>query len=239
MGLFGADKSATLQDVKIAPSGTLYDQSRAVASKFGSKVGLTKGGLLDGRLKLTAGIDTLSDKGKQDMYLTGRTFVPESKYTNLSLFTQGEFKIFDTLTLHAGVRRENADLKVDSYRTLAAYKNTFVEGGKIKFNETLANAGLVLTPVKDVTVYASYSEGFGLPDIGRTLRSINTPGQKISNMRNSTDPDRRHRARHPGTQGRLGPGRRLLPLRLGFRCARDLGQRCVQYGAREDPPGRL
>lgn len=184
VGLFGADKSATFQDVKIAPSGTLYDQSRAVASKFGSKVGLTKAGLLDGRLKLTAGFDTLSDKGKQDMYLTGRTFVPESKYTNLSLFFQGEYKVFDTLTLHAGVRRENADLKVDSYRTLAAYKNTLVEGGKIKFNETLANAGLVLTPVNDVTVYANYSEGFGLPDIGRTLRSINTSGQKISNMRN-------------------------------------------------------
>lgn len=184
VGLFGADKSATFQDVTIAPRGTLYDQSRAVASKYGSKVGLGKSGLLDGRLKITAGFDTLADKGKQDMYLTGRTFVPESEYRNLSLFTQGEYKVFDTLTLHAGVRREKGELKVDSYRTLAAYNNTFVEGGKIKFNETLANAGLVLTPVKDVTVYASYSEGFGLPDIGRTLRSINTPGQSIGNMRN-------------------------------------------------------
>ncbi|WP_273036260.1 TonB-dependent receptor [Massilia timonae] len=184
VGLFGADNSATFQDVTIAPRGTLYDQSRSVASKYGSKVGLTREGLLDGRLKLTFGFDTLVDEGKQDMYGTKRTFVPESKYRNLSLFTQGEFKLLDNLTLHAGARRENADLEVDSYRTLAAYNNNFVEGGKIKFNETLLNAGLVLEPLKDVTLYANYSEGFGLPDIGRTLRSINTPGQSIGSLRN-------------------------------------------------------
>ncbi|XLZ69766.1 TonB-dependent receptor [Massilia sp. SR12] len=182
-GLFGADNSATFQDETIAPKGKLFDQSRATASKYGSKVGLTKAGLLDGRLKLTAGIDTLVDEGKQDMYGTGRTFVPESKYSNLSLFTQGEYKLLDQLALHAGVRRENADLKVDSYRTLAAYKNTYVEGGKIKFNETLLNAGLVFAPVKDASIFASYSEGFGLPDIGRALRSINTPGQSVGSMR--------------------------------------------------------
>jgi iron complex outermembrane receptor protein len=183
VGLFGADNSATFQDVAIAPRGTLYDQSRAVASKYGSKVGLSKAGLLNGRLKLTLGFDSLFDEGKQDMYGTGRTFVPESKYSNLSLFTQAEYKLLDTVMLHAGVRRENADLKVDTYRTLAAYNNTLVQGGKIKFNETLNNIGVVITPVRDVTLYASYSEGFGLPDIGRTLRSINTPGQSISSLR--------------------------------------------------------
>ncbi|WP_432378753.1 TonB-dependent receptor [Duganella sp. P38] len=183
VGLFGADNSATFQDPTIAPRGTLYDQSRAVASKYGSKVGLTKAGLLDGRLKLTLGFDTLFDEGKQDMYGTGRTFVPESKYSNLSLFTQAEYKLLDTVMLHAGVRRENADLKVDTYRTLAAYNNTLVQGGKIKFNETLNNVGVVITPVRELTLYASYSEGFGLPDIGRTLRSINTPGQSINSLR--------------------------------------------------------
>jgi iron complex outermembrane receptor protein len=182
-GLFGADNSATFQDVRIAPRGTLYDQSRSTASKVGSKVGLTKSDMLNGRLKLTAGFDTLVDKGKQDMYGTGRTFVPESKYRNLSLFGQGEFRLLDTLTLHGGVRRENAELEVDSYRTLAAYNNTYVEGGKIKFNETLVNAGVVFTPVQAVTLYANYSEGFGLPDIGRALRAINTPGQSIASMR--------------------------------------------------------
>jgi iron complex outermembrane receptor protein len=183
-GLFGADISATFQDASIAPVGTLYDQSRAVASKYGSKVGLSKSDLLNGRLKVTAGFDTLVDKGKQDLYGTGRTFVPESEYKNLSLFAQGELKLLDNLALHAGVRKEDADLKVDSYRTLAAYKKVLVEGGTVEFKETLFNAGIVYTPIEGVSLFTSYSEGLGLPDIGRALRSINTPGQRISNMRN-------------------------------------------------------
>ena len=183
-GLFGADNSATFQDARIAPVGTLYDQSRSVASKYGSKVGLSRDDLLNGRLKLTVGFDTLFDKGKQDLYGTKRTYVPESEYRNLSLFLQGEYKLFDQLTLHAGVRKEKADLQIDSYRTLAQYKNVLVTGGKLDFNETLVNAGLVYTPVQAVTLFGSYSEGFGMPDIGRVLRSINTAGQSIANMRN-------------------------------------------------------
>ena len=183
-GLFGTDNSATFQDASIAPVGTLYDQSRAVASKYGSKVGLTKSDLLGGRLKVTTGFDTLFDKGKQDLYGTGRTYVPESEYRNLSLFAQGEYQLLDNLTLHGGVRKENADLKVDSYRTLAANKKVLVEGGTIKFNETLLNAGIVYNPIRDVSLFTSYSEGFGMPDIGRALRSVNKPGQSISNMQN-------------------------------------------------------
>ena len=182
-GLFGADNSATFQDVLIAPTGTLYDQSRAVASKIGSKVGLVKSDLLGGRMKLSTGFDTLFDKGKQDLYGTGRTYVPQSEYRNYSLFAQGEFKLSGQLTAHAGVRREHAELEIDSYRTLAAYRRVAVEGGTLDFKETLFNAGLVYKPVQDVTLFTSYSEGFGMPDIGRVLRSINTVGQRVANLK--------------------------------------------------------
>lgn len=182
-GLFGADNSATFQDPLIAPAGTLYDQSRAASTKTGSKVSLTKDDLFNNRLKVTAGFDTLFDDGKQDLYGTGRTYVPPSDYRNLSLFAQGEFKLRDNLTLHGGVRREYADLSIDSYRTLARYNRVDVEGGKLKFNETLYNVGLVFEPVENLNLYTSYSEGFGMPDVGRVLRSLNTPGQSVSNMR--------------------------------------------------------
>lgn len=181
-GLFGADNSATFQDAAIAPVGTLYDQSRAVSKKFGSKVTLTKADLLERRLKLTTGFDTLVDKGKQDLYGTGRTYVPESEYRNLSLFLQGEYKPIDRLTLHGGVRREYADLRIDSYNTLARYNRVAVQGGTLDFNETLYNAGVVFEPAKDWNVFASYSEGFGMPDVGRVLRAINTPGQSVDDM---------------------------------------------------------
>ncbi|MDR0204632.1 MAG: TonB-dependent receptor [Delftia acidovorans] len=185
-GLFGADNSATFQDPRIAPSGTLYDQSRAVSSKLGSKVTLTKSDLLDHRLKLTTGFDTLIDKGKQDLYGTGRTYVPESEYRNLSLFLQGEYKPWDPLTLHAGIRRESADLRIDSYTTLARYNRVPVQGGTLKFNDTLYNLGLVFEASKHWNFYASYSEGLGMPDVGRVLRAINTPGQNVDDMQSLT-----------------------------------------------------
>lgn len=181
--LFGGDRSATFQDPLIAPRGTLVDQSRAKSSKLGTKVTLTKADLLDSRLKLTGGFDTLVDKGKQDLFGTGRTYVPDSEYRTLSLFLQGEYRLLDQVTLHGGVRRESADLKIDSYRTLAAYNRVAVQGGTLDFDETLYNAGIVYEPAKDWNVYASYSEGFGMPDVGRVLRSINTPGQNVDDMK--------------------------------------------------------
>jgi iron complex outermembrane receptor protein len=89
----------------------------------------------------------------------------------------------DNLTAHAGARKEKADLTVDTYRTLAQYRRVLVEGGKLDFSEELYNAGLVWNPAAGLTLFSSYSEGFGMPDIGRVLRSINTAGQSVSNMR--------------------------------------------------------
>ena len=122
------------------------------------------------------------DKGKQDLYGTGRTYVPNSEYRNLSLFVQGEYKPFEKWTLHGGVRKEYADLRIDSYNTLARYNRVAVQGGTLDFSETLYNAGLVFAPTQDWNLFASYSEGFGMPDVGRVLRAINTPGQNVDDM---------------------------------------------------------
>ncbi|MCD0247286.1 TonB-dependent receptor [Xanthomonas melonis] len=181
-GLFGAANTSTFQDPLIAPLGRLYDQSRSVASKWGSKVTLSKDDLLDDRLKLTGGFDLLSDTGKQDLYGTGRTYVPESDFRNLSLFVQGEYALLPALALHAGVRREEAELQIDSYRTLWRYNRVDVEGGTLDFSQTLYNAGLVYTPVEGVNVFTSYSEGFGMPDVGRVLRAIDAPGTRVADL---------------------------------------------------------
>ncbi|MET0290663.1 MAG: TonB-dependent receptor [Pseudoxanthomonas sp.] len=181
-GLFGADNSATFQDPTIAPNGALYDQSRSVASKWGSKASLSKDGLLDGRLKLTGGVDTLWDSGKQDLYGTGRTYVPPSELRDLAAFVQGEYQLLPQLTLHGGLRHEDLQLQIDSYQTLARYNRVDVQGGTIKLSENLFNVGLVLAPVEGFNVFTSYAEGFGMPDVGRVLRSINTPGTTVASL---------------------------------------------------------
>ena len=183
-GLFGADNSPTFQDPSIAPNGTLYDQSRSVGSKFGSKLSLIKDNLFQDHLKLTLGLDTLYDKGKQDLYSTNRTYVPVSRYKSYSPFLQAEVKVLDNLSLHAGARREISTLETDSYTTLARYNNTFVQGGKLDFDKNLFNAGIVYSPLDELTFFANYSEGFGMPDVGRALRAINTSGLSIQNLSN-------------------------------------------------------
>ncbi|POE20103.1 TonB-dependent receptor [Pectobacterium odoriferum] len=180
--LFGATLSDTFQDTSIAPIDTLYDQSRAISNKYGTKLALTKDDLLDDTLKVTVGFDTLYDKGKQDLYLTKRTYVPEMEYTNYSPFIQGEYQLLDNVTLHAGVRHEIAKLQVNDYQTLAYYKNVTVQGGSPKFNETLYNAGIVYAATDSLSLFANYSEGFGMPDVGRALRSINRTGVNLKNF---------------------------------------------------------
>ncbi|WNH53614.1 TonB-dependent receptor [Stenotrophomonas oahuensis] len=181
-GLFGGDRSSTFQDPLIAPVGTLYDQSRSVASKWGAKTSLGRDDLFDGTLKLTGGVDLLQDSGKQDLYGTGRTYVPNSEFRNAAGFLQAEYKLLPTLTAQGGIRREEATLRIDSYQTLYRYNRVNVQGGKLRFGETLYNAGLVFAPTETFNVFGSYSEGFGMPDVGRVLRSINTPGTSVADL---------------------------------------------------------
>ncbi|MCY9846641.1 TonB-dependent receptor [Pectobacterium jejuense] len=180
--LFGATNSSSFQDTTIAPDKTLYDQSRSVANKYGTKLALTKDDLLDDTLKVTVGFDTLYDKGKQDLYLTKRTYVPEMEYTSYSPFIQGEYQLLDNLVLHGGVRHEATKLKVDSFQAVAANNRVAVEGGSLKFNETLYNAGAVYSITDSVDLFASYSEGFGMPEVGRVLRAIDNPGVSLSDF---------------------------------------------------------
>lgn len=182
-GLFGADNSSTFQDPRIAPIGTLYDQSRSVASKWGSKTSLGRDDLFDDHLKLTAGIDTLWDSGKQDLYGTGRTYVPESSFRSLAGFVQADIKLLPSLTLQGGWRHEDSRLRIDSYRTLYRYNRVNVQGGSLSFKQNLFNAGLVYAPTDAFNVYTSYAEGFGMPDVGRVLRSINTAGTSVADLR--------------------------------------------------------
>ncbi|MFC0338058.1 TonB-dependent receptor [Kushneria avicenniae] len=183
--LFGADDSATFQDPSIAPVGTLYDQSYATTTKYGTKASLTKDDLWDDRLKLTVGFDTLFDSSEQSLHRTDRTWVPEVNYTDLSPFVQMEVTPIDSLTLTAGARYEYANLDVDGYRTVASNEGGVdVESGSPSFNETLYNAGVVWRPIEHWSLFANYSEGFEMPDVGRALRGIEEPGQSADDFDN-------------------------------------------------------
>ncbi|WP_020407128.1 TonB-dependent receptor [Hahella ganghwensis] len=183
-GRFGATLTSTFQDTSIAPDGTLYDQSQNESDKLGAKLTLSKADLFDNTLKLTGGLDLLQDTTQQRLVLTDRSWVPETTYNNYAPFLQAEFKPVDSVILHAGVRYEHAELDVDTFQTLASANSVSVEGGNPSFSETLYNTGLVIKPLDWLSLFANYSEGFGMPDAGRVLRGINQPDQDVDEFLN-------------------------------------------------------
>lgn len=179
--LYGATSTATFQDPSIAPAGTLYDQSEVVADKYGSKLTWVRPDLLLRGLELTAGLDLLRDRTKQWLAGTGRTWVPTLDFHSTAPFLQLEYDA-GPVTLRAGLRQEHANLRVDSYTTLAVYGSRQVAGGERSFTKAVKNIGAVWRFAPGWSAFASSAEGFGLPDVGLVLRGVNRPNQSVDTL---------------------------------------------------------
>ena len=166
---------------------TLYDQTRNESDKLGAKFTLSRDGLLDDRLKVTTGLDLLQDETRQMLIETGRTYVPETQFRNGAVFAQADVSLTETLTLQSGARHERAKLNVDTYQAVdrsgaVMRDGVIVRGGSPEFDETLLNAGLVYQAAPWAQLYANYSEGFGMPDVGRVLRGIEQANQDVDTL---------------------------------------------------------
>jgi iron complex outermembrane recepter protein len=153
-------------------------------------------------LTATLGFDALVDKTEQRLIATDRAWVPPSDFRSLAPFVQGNLKLFGgKLRLAGGARYENVAIKIDDYRTLASttfvacpagqppsatcgastYGGVAVSGGKPKFEDLLFNGGVIVEPVPGIRAYASYAEGFTVPDIGRITRAVKVTGVNLNN----------------------------------------------------------
>ncbi len=174
---------ATFQDARIAPVGTLFDQSRNVSRKLGGKVSYERTVPGFDALTMTLGFDALIDRTAQTLVQTNRTWVPRTDFRSLAPFVQSNLKLFDGIVrLAGGVRYENVQLDVPDYTTLATAGARFVTGGKPSFERALWNGGAVLEPVKGIRAYGSYAQGYTIADIGRVLRGISQPDVRIDNF---------------------------------------------------------
>lgn len=178
---------AAFQDVRIAPIGTLFDQSQNRSRKFGGKLSYERSlpGFDD--LTLTLGFDALWDTTEQRLIATGRTWVPPTDFRSLAPFAQANLKLFDGLIRVAGgARYENVKITIDDYTTLATTTTprggVSVAGGSPTFDDVLLNGGVIVEPIDGIRAYASYAEGFTVPDVGRITRSIGTAGVDIDNF---------------------------------------------------------
>lgn len=177
---FGGDRNPTFQDARIAPSGTLFDQSSNRSRKLGARINYEREVPGVEGLTATVGLDAMKDRTAQMLIATGRAWVPPTQFQSLAPFIQGNYALLDgRLRLAGGVRFENVELKVDDFETLASYGSRKVAGGNPDFKATLANGGVVFEPAKGLRLYASYAEGYTVPDVGRILRSINLDNVQV------------------------------------------------------------
>lgn len=167
---------------RLTPAGDPFlDQSAIESEKTGLRS--TYNRRFEGpRLNLTAGFDAFRDESAQVLARSGREWVPESRFESLAPFLQLGWDLSESITLGVGLRQESATLDVASFTTIAAANSTFVSGGSPDFSETLINLSAIWQVTDAWRLYASRSEGFTMPDVGRVLRGISTPGLDVDSL---------------------------------------------------------
>ncbi|MGH8221607.1 MAG: TonB-dependent receptor [Woeseiaceae bacterium] len=149
----------------------LVEQSEMNTQKEGLRSAYTRPDLFVDDFEVQVGLDLVEDIAQQKLALTDRIWVPPMEYTSVAPFLQLSYDI-GPLTLTAGVRREDGELQVDDYTTVWNRDRRFVSGGTLKYEETMPNIGAIWRVNEQWSVYASFSEGFTLPNVGIPLRNI-------------------------------------------------------------------
>lgn len=159
----------------------VFDQSQNESAKHGFKIAYIRDYVEPLNMGMVAGFDYVEDETQQVLVQTGRVWVPLAEYSSMAPYVQLE-KAFGAIILSGGLRYEDAELNVGDFTTLEAYGSRDVTGGAPGFSELLVNLGLTWELQPGWTAFASFNEGFGMPDVGRVLRGINEPGQAVESF---------------------------------------------------------
>ena len=141
--------------------------------------------ILDG-LGVTWGFDYTFDETTQE-FQDGTEAIAPMRQHSYAGFLQAELALLDRIQLRGGVRYERFDLRVDDFTRpsyaifdstgttfLGAIPETEVFGGDSSYDETVFNLGAVFFLNDEVEIFAGFSQGFSLPDVGAFTRRAGT-----------------------------------------------------------------
>lgn len=103
-----------------------------------------------------------------------RTYMPWVTVKSAGAFGQLQHRFNDQWSVEGGLRYEKSQASFDDFQPLSQSRlanPATVAGGKVSYDAVLYNVGLAFKPVKDHEIYASFSQGFDLPDVGLQLRN--------------------------------------------------------------------
>lgn len=114
---------------------------------------------------------TIFQKTKQVIYM------PELTTRTIGAFGQLQHKLNDQWSFEGGTRYERSSAQFDDFVSLLESTKATpgtVPGGTVKYDAWLYNIGTVFKPVKNHEMYAAFSQGFQLPDIGLIIRNASS-----------------------------------------------------------------
>ena len=150
-------------------------QATVRAEKYGIRTQLTSKILFSEDIftQVLYGLDALIDKTSQPL-VDGRYWMPELTAYNSAPFLQTKTTFYRHYVLKAGLRYDKIDVSVPSFEVLRL-RNTdrriYVTGGELKYSNLAPNVGLAYNEFKYFQPFVSYSQGFSIYDLGRTLRA--------------------------------------------------------------------
>ncbi|MFT4060700.1 MAG: TonB-dependent receptor [Legionella sp.] len=104
-------------------------------------------------------------------------YLPKLTTQSAGVFAQLKHRFNDQWSAEIGTRYENSFAEVGDFIPLTQLNSSnpyTVTGGKVKADAWLYNASVTFSPVKQHSFYASFSQGFQLPDVGLVIRNANT-----------------------------------------------------------------
>lgn len=127
--------------------------------------------------------DIYDQSGGLEFVKTGKLiYLPELTTQSVGGFIQLKHRFNDQWSAEAGTRYEDSYAQIDSFVPLSqfdpntqSYKpNPYVyQGGKVKADAWLYNANVTFSPNDQYSIYASFNQGFQLPDVGVIIRNAN------------------------------------------------------------------
>ncbi|WP_343621024.1 TonB-dependent receptor [Acinetobacter proteolyticus] len=101
-------------------------------------------------------------------------YLPELTTQSIGGFAQLKHRFNDQWSAEVGTRYEDSYAKIDSFIPLSQLgkANPYtVQGGKVKADAWLYNANLTFAANDQHSIYASFNQGFQLPDVGVIIRN--------------------------------------------------------------------
>jgi iron complex outermembrane recepter protein len=114
------------------------------------------------------------------------TYTPPYNFNSLGLFAQLQWEVSDRTSVNGGARYERFGLDVDDYTAIGfgQIPDRAIEGGNINFDDVLFNLGAIHNITDEISLFASFAQGFSAPDFGNILR---TPPDALTSVENDLE----------------------------------------------------